>query len=397
MERKIYPLKIIIFLFLFFSSTSLLLGETYYYEATEFGTAIREISSARVKEFEYVLMYEKNGNRVLRQLLQNGVELKKWEQIIKWKGTYVESEFNDGIIVNRIHVEGNFIVKEELFFEGLLSEIRTFIYIKRELSKMIVQDATGKELYTNRYLTASNGRLTRVVQEFPKEMELPESVYSYQYADNDLSRMVAQEKKRTVTYAYIKGKLASVEKKEGDEVYYYREEPLPGVLKTVENDFVSDLKIERSYDEDDKLFRKVIWSNLEKTIFDYTYDENGYLAEEQIRGKGFLDRYFFKNDDEGNRITHEYFRNTIKLRTAKYTSAGDYIEIIYREDLPLFRVTYKDNVKILTEFISILGTTPDDESETIIEDDLLEEPIVVEDENTVENSDILLKNEEKVE
>lgn len=358
-----------IILYILFASS--LWSQTLYYESTQYGLPIREISSGRVEEFEFVLVYQKTGSRVVRRLLQDSAEIRKWERLVKWKDTYTETEFEKRDVVNRSFVEGGLLVKEEIYFEGQVSEIRIYHYSRRELIKTTIQNAAGEILYTNKYLTSSNGRLTRVVREEPNKTE---SVYSYQYSENELLRMVSTEEDYTVTYRYISGHLFSMEKKQNDEVIYYKEEPIEGVRKTIENDFLIDLKIESSYDSDGNILKKIKWKGSVKTISLYRYRDDR-LSEKLVRGKGYRDRYTYSYDSEGDLLEKVQYRDELILRSSVYSAPSDYIERVYRDGVPLFELVYRDNVKISTTLINQLEPSEELEEDLLTGDVSSNDPV----------------------
>lgn len=335
-------------LFLIISSISLF-ADTIYYEATKFGMPIREISSGQAEEFEYVLIYQSTDNSVVRQLLQDGNEIKKWEREIKFKGTYNEKEFDNGILSSIIFVESDLLVKEDIYFDGELSESRYYSYENRQLKKTTVKDTDGKELYTNSYLTASNGRLTKVVQTL---VDGGESVYSFQYSDNQLQRVVAKENILTVNYLYKNGKLFSIEKLRNGESFYYKEYQLEGIDKTIEQDKDEDLYIQNFYNKKNQVTQKISWSKGDKTITHYSYDKEGNLIKETIRGKGINDRYEYYY--EGDFLAKRKFYSFDELiKEATYSGKKDYIEIVYKNGVPTFETTYVDNIKTTIKFLPL--------------------------------------------
>lgn len=334
-------------LFFFWIIPFSLFSQTYY-EATAFGIPIREISSAQIEEFEYVLIYSESDNRVVRQLLKETKEIKKWERIIKWKDTYQETEYDKEHIVSIIYVEGALIIREDLYFEGELSEIRRYTYENRELKGTTVENAKGELLYHNKYLTATNGRLARVVQSQPNKGDL---IYSYQYSGNDLQHVITQESDLTINYRYKKGKLFSVEHKKGDQLLFYKENPLEGVKKTIQKDTLSDLYIQNFYNTQNRIIQSITWKDNEKSVASYQYDKKGNLIEKTIRSKGSTERYQYSYQEE-KLSTRSYYKNEELLKKALFSAPNDYVETLYRKGVPLFEITYKDNVKTKVEFLS---------------------------------------------
>lgn len=326
-----------------------LYGQTLYYEATKFGMPIREISSSQAEEFEYILIYQATDNSVVRQLLHLGNEIKKWEREIKFKGTYNEKEFDKGVLVAIIFVESDLLVKEDIYFDGEISEIRYYTYENRKLKKTTVKTPQDKELYTNSYLTSSNGRLTKVVQSIPNQGE---SVYSFQYSDNQLQRVIAKESILTVTYLYKNGKLFSIEKLRDGESFYYKEYQLDGIAKTIERDKDENLYIQNFYNKKNQLIEKISWIDDNKTITLYTYDSNGNLIKETIRGKAINQRYeyYYQSDQL---VKRKFFDMDELIKEANYSDKNNYIEIVYKNGVATFETTYVDNVKTTIKFLPI--------------------------------------------
>ncbi|MBN2653429.1 MAG: hypothetical protein JXR63_13705 [Spirochaetales bacterium] len=336
--------KILLILLYVFSFSFIFSNIIEYYESNKYGFALREIHPSRLQDFEYVLIYENRGSIETRRLLEKNKEIARWERRNRFSGTYVETQYKNNEIVLVVHYSGGRLVKEEIYFEGSVSEIREYSYRSNNLLETILYNAKGTHLFTYRYSRDGRGRLTSVVK-LQKDEEgnfIEVASFSFQYSDHFLSMQIFIEGDEVLKFIYTKGRLHTVEETKGGELVYRKEFPLDKDIAT-ETDFVKKENTNRVYDKEGRVVKEIVVNeNGEKSQIFFTYNEDGLLIERKVRAPKIRELFTYEYDSEGQLVLVEYFLNSKIMWRREYSNLRDYEESIFKDGDVVYKALFSD-------------------------------------------------------
>lgn len=342
-----------------------LFAQTTYYRADKSGAVFNQIGVSRIDEFEYVLSVEDLDNAVIRQLFENQKEIRRWERIYEDRkarpGQWQETELVGAKKLSTSYFENFRLVKEEIYFENRVSEVREYRYSGRDLISTIVKTPDEKVIYTTTYTRGSNGRLLRATNTF-EDGGVTYSVYGF--LDFDLRNQIHNYNGYSFQYNYFKGKLTSSEEWIGTDLVYRKVEQDENG-EAVEEDFTQDKKIVRSFDEDDRVIKEVTYIGSSKIVIDYTYNDDDLVSEKYISSDGRRERVTYEYDEEGELSKSVVFINGVLTRELVYAeSAQDYTETVYRNGAPFIRIVFKDNIEVENELLFTASSSAQTAAET---------------------------------
>lgn len=328
---------------------------TEYYESNEFGVAFREIHSSQLTNYKYVLIYENRGALETRRLLENNKEIARWERRNRFTGTYIETEYKDNEVRLVVHYSGGRLVKEEIYFEGSVSEIREYNYRSNNLIETVLYNAKGDFLYSHRYTKDSRGRLISAskYEKVEEDKIIETASFSFQYSGQFLSMQIFIEGDNILKFIYSQGRLSTIEETQKGELIYKKDFPLDNKVSS-EKDFLKNEHIDRAYDKNEKITKEtLINKDGSKSIITYSYDDDGLLIEKNIRAPKLREKYIYEYDEDEKLSYTEYFINNKLVWSREYTSLRDYIESTYKSGQVVYKAMYTDQQFVKSLYIGV--------------------------------------------
>lgn len=346
--------------FLFLISTLFIIQSVYaeitYFRSNEIGITLEKIDWYRIDEFEYVVSLEKKGDTVIKRLLKDQKEIKRWEtQYDKRMRKLKESEYQDDVLASvLIYNKDRALVEEYLYTDGELSEKKLYQYSKRGLSKVQTYDKEEKLLYEDFYSLARSGRLRSVIRIWANgNIRISRFAYG--------SGLLVEQREYIENKLYIarfdsKGRLLSWEQWEDDKlekskVIVYNSET--GTKeREEETDYTKQESIVRLYDKQGNLLSEDVTggSRIQSEVT-YEYDDKGRLVLKRVKGPLGIEEWRYFYNDADKLIREEYWRRGFLEKRTFYTDDESYYEEILRENEVFLRVYYKNDKKIKEEFI----------------------------------------------
>ena len=318
------------------------------YVSNALGMPIREIRELRVDEFQFVLKVEETEELIIRTLLKDQEEFKRWELQYNLGMLVSESLFVDGIISEaRLYQQGR-VLEERYYEDGNTAEWRVYEYSDGMLRQVSGYDSDGKLSYRDIYERSTEGRLRRVTREGIDESR--ESAFTY--AGGRLIEEWHGEGGEGLLFRYHEGERLAEETWEGlklllaEEILRYE-----GKKEVVKDDKVQGLKTTQYFSDGDKVAveRTESSDDLIEHIR-YKYTEKKITQKTRITRSAKED-WQFVYDDSGELQREILVRNDQVVRIIDYLREGEYTEDIYREGKPALRIYFKDGQKIDEEFV----------------------------------------------
>ncbi len=335
-------------LLLLFLCISVLAWAERYYESNALGLPIREIREFRIDEFEYVLVAEERDGTLVRTLLKDENEFKRWEL-----------ESREGLLVSEVvYVEGalsesrsydNGALTEEVFYDnGEIAERRIYDYSAGFLKEVRAVDGGDNLIYVDSYERSAVGRLRRVNRTTGEEKDESAFIYS----GGDLVEEWHGRDDEGVLFRYHDGKKLAEETWEGLKLLLAEEiKEINGKKEVVVEDAALGTTTTRYYDQEDRL--KIQRTETEEDLVEHVrYD----YQDEKVSQKTSITRnakedWIYEYDESGDVIRETLVRNTWVEKVIEHTGEDEYYEEIYRDGEPALRVYFKNGAKVDEEFL----------------------------------------------
>ena len=319
-----------------------------YYESNSLGLPIREIKAFRIDEFPYVLRIDEEGDLIIKTLLLNTVEYKRWE--LKFvEGLLVsESIYLEGILSESRNFDLGVLTEEALYDDETISEKRIYDYSAGFLKEVRAVDGEGNQLYTDVYERSRAGRL-RWIHRVSSE-EIDESAFIY--SKGELVEEWHGKDDEGILFRYHDGEKLAEETWEGLKLLLAEEVRIfDGNKQVVIEDATLGITTTQYYDDEDRvrIERKETAEDLLEHI---RYDYEGEKVTEKTRiTRAAKEDWRYEHDADGEVVRETLVRNTWTVKVIEHTGDGEYFEEIYRDGVPALRVYFKDGSKVDEVFL----------------------------------------------
>lgn len=319
-----------------------------YFESNALGLPIREIREFRIDEFEYVVKLEERENGIMKTLLKDEQEYKRWEQTYAGGVLVSEDIYVDGTLSESRAYDNGKLLEEVTYEDGVVSERRIYDYSSGFLNEVRAMDGKGNLLYTDIYERSAAGRLRRINRVASEERDQSSFVYS----SGELVQEWHGSEGEGVLFRYHDGEKLAEETWEGLKLLLAEEvRMLDGKKEVVVSDAEQGTKTTQYYDEEDRL--KIERTETETDLIEHVRFE---YEEEKIKKRTSITRsekkdWSYEYDDEGNVVRETLIRNTWIEKVIVHTGEDEYYEEIYRDGEPALRVYFEDGAKVDEVFI----------------------------------------------
>ena len=318
------------------------------YLSNALGMPIQEIHDYGKDEFRYVLKVSDEEGIVVRTLLRDQIEYKRWE--LTYEDGYLQREmlYVEGRLSEAREYGGGNLLRERFFNGESVSETRTYLYSEGELREVRAVDQNGKLLYSDVYDRSPAGRLRRISRDSSEDKESSSFTYSQgglveewhgKDGDGILLRYRDGERLAEEIWEGLKVRLAEEVKRVEGKKEIVKEDTEQNVTTTRYFDKEDRIQIERTETEDDLLEH-----------IQYDYEEEKVTERTRVTPTAKEDIHY--DYDESDRLVREtLYLNDRIVKVTEHTGTNSYIETVYREGKPTLRVRYEDGKKVGEEFL----------------------------------------------
>jgi hypothetical protein len=325
-------------------------AEPLYYRSNGSAMALERIPSYRRDESDWILSVERTGPSEVRILYDKGNESRRWVRITS-SSQVEEKELAAGLLAaRRVYDAGGSLLQEDLYAAGALATRTTCAYAGGRLVRTRTVDPSGKELFTDDYIYASNGSL-RSVRRSSAGSVVQASVVSGAGGISE-ERTAAGDTTMVARYD-AKGRVTSREKRTNGltvsrEDFVFRTDK-DALASSTEKIPAQGRTIERVYDEEGRLSQETTTlSGGSNTVVTWTRDSAGRVAAKVSRGPAGLETWTYTLREDGSEAREEYARKGSLEKVTIFGEGAKRTEELYR-DGELFLTAYYDGDKKLKE------------------------------------------------
>ncbi len=326
-------------------------GEVLYYRSNSAGMLLERIPPYRRDESPWVVSVERSGAQEVRVLLDNGKEVRRWEDTVSG-GRRVERELAKGVpAVRRVYDSSGSILEEDTYDNGKLTQSTTYTYSGGRLVRAQASGPDGSTLYTDRFLYAANGSLRAVRRTGPSGGPQEASIVAG-------SGGIFEE--RTVSADTIiitrydgHGRLASRETRSGESVVS-REDFTFGasgaLASSTEKRPADGVTIQRRYDEAGRLVQETTTPTKGSAVVDsWVRDAGGHALSHTRRGPAGLELWKYTLRPDGSVEREEYYQRGSLEKVTIYGEGAKRTEELYQDGELFLRAFYDGNTRLSEE------------------------------------------------
>lgn len=319
-----------------------------YYESNALGLPLREIRPFRIDEFPFVLRVVEDVDLVIKTLLKETEEYKRWELRYADDLLVSESIYLNGVLSESRAFDLGVLTEEVLYDGEIISEKRIYDYSSGFLSEVRAVDGDENLLYTDVYERSRAGRLRRIYRVASEEVDESAFIYS----KGELVEEWHGKDDEGILFRYHDGAKLAEETWEGLKLLLSEEvRVFDGKKQVVTDDAELGITTTKYYDDEDRvrIERKETENDLLEHIrYDY---EGEKVTEKTSITRAAKEDWRYEYDSNGEVIRETLVRNTWTVKVIEHTGEGEYFEEIYRDGVPALRVYFKDGAKVDEEFL----------------------------------------------
>jgi YD repeat-containing protein len=321
-----------------------------YYRSNAIGLALAPLPGFSRQE-EYLLRVQREGEREIRTLYEEGRELRRWElspglERVFSRGSQEEERSFDG---------AGRLASENTYEKGRLQQTAQYRYGLSGLSAVETYGADGTLLARERYELGPGGELRRVRRESPEpgpDRQAQEELALVAADGRLFEERLAAGGRRLVSRYGPDGKLASSQIWQGRELLETLELAYAGTLLQSSERTASGARTVTRYDaEGREASRRLTRGG--KTVEDWSfrYDAGGRrLLATRVHERG-SEQWSYSYDAGGSLQLEEYRARGQLEKVVRYAGEGARVEELYRAGLLFMVVSYRGGVKVLEEFV----------------------------------------------
>jgi hypothetical protein len=329
-------------------------GAMFLYRSNSFGMLLESIQSYRRDQTEWVMQVQRSATGEIRRLFDNSTETRRWETVFSAKSRErTEREYaGTALVALRLYNAAGFLLQEEQYAQGVLSQKTLLTYAGGRLLRVTVQAGDGTVLYTDTYLYATSGAL-RQVRRTPTDGDASLSAYVYGRAGLSEERTTLGQTANLERYD-SRGRLIHRERREtgaaiSREDFIFR--PDSDYLQSSVERFADDRKkTERSYDEKGLLKAEITTTagSVVETIM-YTRDDQDRVTTKIRRGAIGLEVWKYSVDDTGKVTREDYSVGGSLARVTAYGEEKLRTEELYKDGAVFLKVYYDGDTRLREE------------------------------------------------
>ncbi len=317
------------------------------FRSNELGMPLEKLKPFQIDDFEYVLKVIDDGDIVVKVLLRDNKEHKRWRAVRdgnREQEFYYEEERL--ISVTRYESRGR-ISAIEYYADENLSEVHVYSYREEILDAIIVNDQEGTEIYRNVYLRDSRGRLRRVERVYPEKQT---RVSAYTFGRTNIAQEWHGKGEEGDLFRYnrrqepLSKEIWADSSVTAQEEFFYEDDSLE---KSLHYDYATKMRTTAWYDEESRPVR--ILKEKEGaliSIVTYHYNEEGKVVTEVKRTPQLKESWEYEYDGEGDIVREEYYRKGVLVSSIEHAGDDEYFKTYYREMTPIIREHYVEEEKV---------------------------------------------------
>ncbi len=319
-----------------------------YFESNALGLPVHEIKAFRIDEFVYVLKIDEQDDLIIKTLLMDMKEYKRWE--LRYVAGLLVSEltFFKGALSESRKYERGALIEEVLYDSEIVTEKRIYDYSSGSLNEVRAVDGEGNALYTDVYERSRTGRLTRINRVSSEKTEESAFIYSS-------GKLVEEWHGRDdegILFRYHNGEKLAEETWEGLKLLLSEEvRMVDGKKEIVTRDAALGTTSTKYFDEEDRV--KIERIETSRDLLEHIrYDYEGEKVTEKTRiTRDAKEEWSYEYDADGEVVRETLVRNTWIIKVIEHTGEGEYYEEIYRDGEPVMRVYFKEGTKVDEVFL----------------------------------------------
>ncbi len=326
-------------------------AEVLFYRSNSAGMLLERIPPYRRDESPWVVSVQRSGSQEIRVLLDNGKEVRRWEDTSS-SGRTIERELADGVLsARRVYDSSGSLLEEESYDAGKLTQSTTYTYSGGRLVRAQTSGPDGSVLYTDRFLYATNGSLRSVRRSGPSGGAQEASVVAGSGGVFELRTGSADG--AIITRYDSRGRLASREERSADAVVT-REDftySASGALSaSTERRPADGTTIQRSYDAKGLVIQETTTSRSGSAVVDsWTRDPDGHVLSRTRRGPKGLELWKYSLGADGAVAREEYYQRGSLEKVTIYGEGGKRTEELYQDGELFLRVLYDGDTRVSEE------------------------------------------------
>ncbi len=333
-----------IFFLLFLSTTVLQLHSETLFSSNPLGMPLKTISTCTKDTYEWILERKSNRGIETSILYHRGSKIKTTVRVSHGEGSTV-SEYRNNILRKKDTYRGIYLMRETIFS----SDGKTETVVNHWKSGQLIRAdhlRDGRPVSQDLYTIDERGRLKRATRTLSGGSSLS---VGFQYSNNRLLHEWNSEEGLRSVYSYSKGRITQVETYDaGALVSTQKIKSVSGGKKEIVDTFRDGKKIQRLYDDKDRVIYESYTGPEINRIIVYTYSNNT-LHEKRIKEPGMREKHLYSYSEDGTLVQETVYRNGELLKQIRPEKGDRSEEIIYKDGTPQLKVVYEHNVIVSRE------------------------------------------------